>query len=200
MGDPKRHRKKYSTPSHPWQADRIEEERQLSTEYGFKNKAEIWKMRSYLKDATSQAKKLVTLTGPQADIERQALLERLKRYGFLPIDADLDKILSISLRDILERRLQTQVYKKNLANSVNQARQFITHKHILVGGKIITSPSYLLTVEEEAKIEFRPKSSLSSPDHPERVAVENKKEVSVEKKEETVENKEEVTKNEPRKK
>ena len=41
MGNPKRHRKKYSTPAHPWQRARIEEERELSKEYGFKNKKEM---------------------------------------------------------------------------------------------------------------------------------------------------------------
>ncbi|HII71954.1 TPA: 30S ribosomal protein S4, partial [Candidatus Woesearchaeota archaeon] len=147
MGDPKKHRKKYATPMHPWQRNRIDEERELKKEYGFKNKTEIWKMVSFLRDAKSQAKKLVTLTGRQADMEKELLLARLRRYGLLSPDAVLDKILSISLRDVLERRLQTQVYKKGLANSVNQARQFITHKHILVGGKIVTSPSYMLTLE-----------------------------------------------------
>jgi len=180
MGDPKRQRKKYSTPRHPWQSDRIEEERQLTKEYGFKNKKEIWKMASFLRDAADQAKKLVTLTGLQADKERALLLARLRRYGLLTADAGLDRILSITLRDVLERRLQTQVYKKRLANSINQARQFITHKHIVVGDKIVTSPSYLLTVDEESQIGFRGKSSLSDPEHPERVAAKSKEEVNAE--------------------
>ncbi len=181
MGDPKKHRKKYKTPQHPWQAVRIEEEKQLTKEYGFKNKTEIWKAQEFLKKATAQAKKLITLTGDQADKEKELLLQRLKRYGVLPVDASLDKILSMTLRDVLERRLQTQVYKKKLANSVNQARQFITHKHVTVGGKIITSPSYLLTLEEESVIDFIPKSSLADDDHPERVAASKVKEVVAEK-------------------
>ena len=37
-----------------------------------------------------------------------------------------------SLRDILERRLQTVVYKMGLANSVKQARQFILHRKVVV--------------------------------------------------------------------
>ena len=179
MGDPKKHRKKYSTPSHPWQAERLEEERKLVKEYGFKNKTELWKMVSFLRKVTAQAKKLITLTGDQADKEKELLLQRLKRYGLLTSDASLDKILSISLRDVLERRLQTQVYKKKLANSVKQSRQFITHKHVMIGDKIITSPSYILTVEEESKMSFRETSSVSDPEHPERVAALNQKEVVV---------------------
>jgi len=187
MGDPKKHRKKYKTPQHSWQTARIEEEKQLIKEYGFRNKTEIWKAQTFLTKATTQAKKLVTMIGDQADKEKELLLQRLKRYGVLAADAGLDKILSITLRDVLERRLQTQVYKKNLANTVSQARQFITHKHIIVDGKIVTSPSYLLTLEEGTKIGFLPKSSLADEEHPERVAASKVKEVIEEKKEEKAE-------------
>lgn len=176
MGDPKKHRKKYSSPTHPWQKARIDEEKQLVKEYGFRNKTEIWKMERFLKDATNQAKKLVTLIGPQADKEKELLLQRLRRYGLLSPEAGLADILSITLRDVLERRLQTQVYKQNLANSVKQARQFITHKHIAVAGKVITSPSYLVPVSEEGQISFRPTSSMSDIEHPERVAARKAKE------------------------
>ena len=50
MGDPKILRKKFESPSHPWQKSRIEEERQLIREYGLKNKSEAWKMRSKAKN------------------------------------------------------------------------------------------------------------------------------------------------------
>lgn len=176
MGDPKKHRKKYSGPAHPWQKARIDEEKELSKEYGFKNKTEIWKMVSFLRAAAGQAKKLVTLSGPQAEKEKELLLSRLKRYGLLSPEAGLADILSISLRDVLERRLQTQVYKKNLANSVKQARQFITHEHVCIGGRVITSPSYLVSVSEEIQISFRNNSQLNDIEHPERVAARKAKE------------------------
>ncbi len=170
MGDPKKHRKKYSGPQHPWEKTRIDEEKQLMQEYGFRNKTEIWKMNAFLRKATAQAKTLITLSGPQADKERDLLLQRLKRYNLLSTDAELDAILSISLRDLLERRLQTLVYKKNLANSTKQARQFITHRHITIGGKTVTSPSYLVSISEESLIDFKENSSLSDEEHPERMA------------------------------
>ena len=170
MGDPKKHRKKYTTPGHPWQRARIDEERVLMYEYFFKNKKEIWKMNSFLRGATAQAKKLVTLSGAQADKEKNLLLSRLRRYGLLSQEAGLADILSISLRDVLERRFQTQVYKKGLATSMNQARQFITHEHVCIGGKVVTSPSYLIPLSEETQITFRNNSKLNDPEHPERVA------------------------------
>ena len=38
MGDPKKARKKYSTPIHPWQKFRIDDEKAIIKEYGMKNK------------------------------------------------------------------------------------------------------------------------------------------------------------------
>ncbi|MCX8147636.1 MAG: 30S ribosomal protein S4, partial [Candidatus Woesearchaeota archaeon] len=81
-----------------------------------------------LKNFKDQAKNLIALSTPQAEKEKRQLIDKLKRYGLLKEDVQtLDPILDITLRDILERRLQTQVYKKGLARSINQARQFIVH-------------------------------------------------------------------------
>jgi small subunit ribosomal protein S4 len=176
MGDPRKIRKKYQTPGHPWQRARIEEEKTLVKEYGFKNKREIWKMSSFLRYAKAQSKKLVTRTDAQAERERKLLITRLQRLGLLKEDASLDAILSISLRDVLERRLQTQVYKRAMASSVDQARQMITHQHVAVAGKTITSPSYLVPVSEEALIAYHMSSSFANGEHPERVAMLSAKE------------------------
>ena len=70
MGDPIKHRKKYSKPSHPWQRERIEEEKGIMKEYGLKNKKELWKMESKLKTFSQQAKRLITEKGEQAEKER----------------------------------------------------------------------------------------------------------------------------------
>ncbi|MCX6706616.1 MAG: 30S ribosomal protein S4, partial [Candidatus Woesearchaeota archaeon] len=66
MGDPKKTRKKYYTPHHPWNRTRIDEERIIKIEYGMKNKREIFKMSSLLKDFKGQAKKLIALRTAQA--------------------------------------------------------------------------------------------------------------------------------------
>ena len=44
MGDPRKIRSKIKTPSHPWQKERIEEEKGLVKEYGIPRKRELWKM------------------------------------------------------------------------------------------------------------------------------------------------------------
>ncbi len=183
MGDPRRRRKKYSKPAHPWQKERIDEEKALSKEYGLKNKQEIWRASSLLSKFKRQAKSLVTSTKKQSEIEKDLLLKRLNSLGLLKKNAKIEEVLGLELKDVLERRLQTIVYRKKLSNSVNQARQFITHRHVGIGDKVIDVPSYMVTVDEEAKVCFRGTSNLAKDDHPERVAA--KKEVVVgEKKEE----------------
>ena len=175
MGDPRKVRKKYSTPTHPWQKERIEEEIELLNSYGLKNKKEIWKTRTFLKKFTQQAKKLVAASGAQAELEKSQLLTRLASLGIIEDSAHLEDVLTISQKDLMERRLQTLVFKKNLSRSLKQARQFITHRHILINDQLITAPSYLVTKAEEAKISFISSSALNSIDHAERAPLEDKK-------------------------
>lgn len=181
MGDPRRLKKKYSAPIHPWQAARIQEEKEIKKEYGLKNKLEIWKATSKLKNFANQAKKLIALTGKQAEKETIQLLTKLKRLAILEEDAQLSDVLGLTVRSILERRLETLVCKKGLARSPKQARQFITHRHILVNGVKVTAPGYLVPREKE-DITFVEKSRLSNAEHPERTLL-KKKEIKKEAKE-----------------
>lgn len=172
MGDPRRLRKKYSGPGHPWQAARIQEEKGLVHEFGLRNKRELWKAESVMKAFSAQAKRLIALRtaqeGGQAEVERKQLLDRLSRLGVLSSAADLDDVLSLSVSDVLARRLQSVLVKNGLARTPKQARQFIVHGHVMIDGRKISAPSYLVPVAEEAKISFVGRSSLSNPDHPER--------------------------------
>ncbi len=168
MGDPRKLKSKYSGPGHPWQRVRIEEERILSREYGLATKRELWKATSKLKSFAAQAKKLIALRTPQAEIEKKQLLDRVARYGLSSASAKLDDILALSVRDLLNRRLQTLVYKKGFARTPRQARQYIVHEHVLVGDKKVSAPSYLVPISEEPSISFVSNSSLANPEHPER--------------------------------
>lgn len=51
-----------------------------------------------------------------------------------------------NLLSLLERRLDNVLYKLKLATTRSQARQVIVHGHILVNGKKVYSPSFLVTV------------------------------------------------------
>lgn len=174
MGDPRKLRKKYSGPSHPWNKARIEEEAILTKEYGLKNKREIWKITSKLNNFKDQAKKLGALRTAQAEKERNALIKKLKSIGLLSETSTLGDVLSLSTKDLMERRLQTLVYKRGLAHSMKQSRQFIVHRHIDVADKKIISPAYIVHVDEEAAIRFSGNSPLKNEDHPERAVVEKK--------------------------
>jgi small subunit ribosomal protein S4 len=168
MGDPRRARKKYQTPSHPWQKKRIEEEKELVKEFGFKNKKEIWKLHTWLRQIQRFIKKTVTSTSQQILMERKMLLDKLHSYNLISENATLDDVLSLTLRDVLNRRLQTLVFKKGMARTMKQARQYIVHRHVMVNGKIITSPNHLVRASEDSLISFYPTSSLNDPEHPER--------------------------------
>jgi len=50
-----------------------------------------------------------------------------------------------NLVKLLERRLDNVVYRLNLGPSRKAARQIILHRHILVNGKIVNIPSYLVS-------------------------------------------------------
>jgi len=182
MGDPKKQRKKFSSPEHPWQKDRIETERALVREYGLKNKKEIWKMGSLMKNFFLQTKKLTATKSKQNEKEAIQLLNKLKSLGLLSESSDLSNILELSLKDILERRLQSVVFRKGLTKSMNQARQFIVHGHISLDGKKITSPSFIVSKEEEGLISFRENSSFVDEMHPERVQSETITKKTVKKK------------------
>lgn len=187
MGDPRRQRKKFVTPMHPWYGPRIQEEKVLLKDYGLKNKREIWKMSSILRRFKVQAKNLTARDDEQAKKEGQLLIAKLNRLNLVSPKAKMDDVLSLTLKDILDRRLQTIVFNRGLARSIKQARQLIVHGHILVGDKKVNVPSYLVLAGEEDKIAFDPNSSFADAEHPER-AVPKKPEVktqlTLEKKEE----------------
>ncbi|QGN07116.1 30S ribosomal protein S4 [Halorhabdus sp. CBA1104] len=156
----------YETPNHPFQGERIADEMGLIGQYGLKNKEELWRAQSELRGYRREARRLL---GRDAD-EREAeeFLGRLKRLGILGDEDRLDDVLSLEVTDVLERRLQTVVYRKGLANTVDQARQFITHGHILVEGRRVSIPSKMVAVAEEPSIEFDETSPLADDLHPER--------------------------------
>ena len=169
MGDIKKIRKKYSGPAHPWKKVNIESERVLKQEFGLKNKREIYIAQSFLKKYKDIAKRLIASRTAQAVKEKELVLTKLKKLGLLSASSGLDQILSLELKNILERRVQTLIFRRKLARTVHQARQFITHRHVLISSKEVTSPSRLLSLEEENKMTFKPSSSLSSDNHPERI-------------------------------
>jgi len=168
MGDPRRSKNTWNKPAHPWQKTRIDQEKIWRRAYGLGSKSEIWKMTSLLKKMKDQAKILAAGAGDQIDKEKYQLLKRASKLGLIKEAEGLDAILGIPVETVMDRRLQTIVFKKGLARSMKQARQFIVHQHILLGNSKITAPGYIVHTGEETLINFVPHSKLASADHPER--------------------------------
>ena len=168
MGHPRKNRKTYSRPSHPWQKERIEEEIILTREYGLKTKKEIWKASSLLSRFKSQAKTLSVSTTEQSKKETQQLMDKLKSYGVVSENPTFDEVLSLEIRNFMDRRLQTVLVTKKLARTAKQARQMIIHQHVMVDGKTISSPSYIVRKSEESAIGFNDQSAFKNESHPER--------------------------------
>ncbi len=163
MGDPKKQRKKFSKPDHPWRKERIEEETEIVKQYGLKRKYEVWKMKSTLSKYLNRAKTLIAQRSAQSQIETQQLLTRLHTLGLIKKDSRVEDILNLKLKDVLERRLQTLLLRKKLANSMLQARQLIVHEFIAVGARKVTSPSYLVPLNEEPMIKLAKAINLAQP-------------------------------------
>ena len=166
MGDPKKQRKKYDTPRFPWQIDALDAELKLLGQYGLRNKREIWRHKTLLSKYRGIGRSLLGMSAGERRIQEKQLLDRLHRLGILPEESELDDVLDMALEDILGRRLQTLVFQRGLAKSIQQSRQLITHGHIAIEGRRVSSPSYLVLKDEETKIAYSPKSPLTNPDHP----------------------------------
>ena len=63
---------------------------------------------------------------------------------------------SQNLIQLLERRLDSVVYRMKFVSTIFAARQFVSHGHILVNGKKVTISSY--SVKDEDVIELKEKS------------------------------------------
>ncbi|MEM4719929.1 MAG: 30S ribosomal protein S4 [Candidatus Bilamarchaeaceae archaeon] len=161
MGDPRRLRNKFSKPKRLWDEDRIKRDTQLKKEYGLKNSSEIWKADEELRKYRREARRLLSLGEEERLADAKKILTKLSRLGIMK-GGTIDDILSLSVRDILERRLQTIVYRKGLAKSPKQASQLITHGFISVNGRKVNVPSYLVLAKEEDTIKYTKPIDLSA--------------------------------------
>ncbi|MEA3414134.1 MAG: 30S ribosomal protein S4 [Nanoarchaeota archaeon] len=147
----KRKHKQYSRPKRPFDKVRIDEEADVKKQYGLKNKREIWRAESKIRLMRRKAKKLIKAEKE----EQEVLFQRLQKKGF-EVKSIAD-ILGLDKTDYLKRRLQTIVFNKKLASTIKTARQMIVHKKVLIDGKVVNIPSYIVPVELENKITIKKK-------------------------------------------
>ena len=175
MGDTKNFRRVWKKPKRPLNFDLKMEELKILGTFGLKTKRELWKARTELSRVRNQARSLLALRQDVRDREEPILLKSLSRVGYVEPDATLDDVLNLELSDLFSRRLQTIVQKKFFFKTPYQARQAVSHGHILIGDRIVNIPSYVVSIDEESKVKLttesifneilsEPESDLGSPE------------------------------------
>ena len=153
MGDIKRKRKLFSRPKKLFDRVRMDEENILIKKYGLKNKREIWKAKTAVSKLRRRAKALIG-----ADMEeQQTFFNKLNKIGMNI--TDVSDVLALTEENLFERRLQTVLFKKKMANTVKGARQLIVHKNVLVDGNVVNIPSFVVTKDLEDKISLKEKKA-----------------------------------------
>ena len=64
-----------------------------------------------------------------------------------------------NLMILLERRLDNVIFRLGFARTRKEARQIVDHKHVLVNGKAVNIPSYLVKAGDTIEIKEKNKSS-----------------------------------------
>ena len=149
--------KTIKTPKRPYEKERLDNELLLMGTYGLKNKREIWRVQYTLARIRKAARILLTLpeNNPKRIFEGGALIKRMTKLGLLAKDQKkLDYVLGLTLKQFMDRRLQTLVYAKSkYASSIHEARTLIFQRRISIdrGTKkqIITIPSFLVRTKNE---------------------------------------------------
>src|SRR3989338_556445 len=139
MGHTKRQRKKYESPSKPYDKTRIDKEKRVKENFGIRRKKEIRRAESVLRQFRRRARELQARKSTR---EESILLDTLRKIGIRC--ENLENVLEVNLEDMLSRRLQTIIQKKGLANTARHARQLVTHGHIFIDGKKVMYPSYIV--------------------------------------------------------
>jgi len=168
----KRSKKKYKRPKKPFDKERIEREKEILKNYGLKKKQEIWKAETLLRKYRRLARRLAASKDKKMEKE---LIEKLARLGILNKNAGLDDVLGLTVEDILNRRLQTIVFKKGFANTPKQARQFIVHGHVFIGDRKVSYPSYLVAGDEENSVRVSLPNKAETAAKPSKTGEENGK-------------------------
>lgn len=145
----KKLKQQYDTPSEGWNGDRINREKDLMEEYGLKNKQEVYRAQSELRDLRRQARNVI---GNSTGGQESKILSKAQDLGLVPEDSGLEDILTLDRTDFLDRRLQTAVYRKGRADTLKHARQLVSHGKVKVDGHVVDIPSYMLSEEEEKSI------------------------------------------------
>ena len=91
------------------------------------------------------------------------MLEKQFKIFFLKAER-MRGITGENLIQLLERRLDNIVYRMHFASSRKMARQIVSHGHILVNGRKVNVPSYLVKENDEIEVKEKSKKLLAIKD------------------------------------
>jgi small subunit ribosomal protein S4 len=176
MGYPGKNHKQYEKPTRKFEKQRQADEVRLLINYGLRNKREVWKSQMVLRRYRRAARDITAMSSAGAgqkavETKKRQMLDSLERMGLVGADAGIETVLSLKIEQHLERRLQTIVYRKGFARSPKQARQFVTHGHIMVGSRKVTIPGYQVSRAEEGQVSYATHSPMANEVHPERARI-----------------------------
>ena len=86
------------------------------------------------------------------------VLEKPFRNYYEKADRMMTGLTGENLMTMLERRLDSVVFRMGFARTRREARQIVGHKHVLVNGKCINIPSYLIKAGDVIEIREKSKS------------------------------------------
>ena len=89
---------------------------------------------------------------------------------FFQIAEQSSGVTGENLLRLLERRLDNAIYRLGFACSRNQARQIVRHNHILINGKKVNIPSFLVSVNDEISLKEKSRKVETIQDSLEAVA------------------------------
>jgi small subunit ribosomal protein S4 len=88
------------------------------------------------------------------------LMEKQFRNYFSKADK-MEGMTGVNLLQLLERRLDTVVYRMGFARTIMQARQFVNHGHFRVNGKKVNIPSFLVKPGEVIDVKEKSRNLLA---------------------------------------
>ena len=112
---------------------------------------------------SSRANKKMSEYGLQLREKQKAkfiygVLEKPFRNYYERADRMMTGLTGENLMIILERRLDSVVFRMGFARTRREARQIVGHKHVLVNGKCVNIPSYLIKAGDVIEIREKSKS------------------------------------------
>ena len=115
------------------------------------------------KRSTARANKKMSEYGLQLREKQKAkfiygVLEKPFRNYYEKADRMMTGLTGENLMTILESRLDSVVFRMGFARTRREARQIVGHKHVLVNGKCINIPSYLVKAGDVIEIREKSKS------------------------------------------